>query len=86
VVRPAARQDQPEAFAAFQLLRSRVVLDARIARPRSRSSNQKIRSEMDIKYVLAGTVHIPIRRRLVPVLFSILITSVCLFGSAGRLD
>ena len=31
-------------------------------------------------------MHTPILRRFVPVLFSIAITSVCLFGSAGRLD
>jgi protein-S-isoprenylcysteine O-methyltransferase Ste14 len=31
-------------------------------------------------------MHIPILRRFVPLLFSLAITSVCLFGSAGRLD
>jgi protein-S-isoprenylcysteine O-methyltransferase Ste14 len=31
-------------------------------------------------------MHIPIVRRLVPVIFSLAITSVCLFGSAGRFD
>ena len=31
-------------------------------------------------------MHIPILRRFVPVIFSLAITSVCLFGSAGSLD
>ena len=36
--------------------------------------------------VLGGSVPIPILRRFVPVVFSVAITSVCLFGSVGRLD
>ena len=36
--------------------------------------------------VLDEAIHIPILRRFVPALFSLAITSVCLFGSAGRLD
>jgi protein-S-isoprenylcysteine O-methyltransferase Ste14 len=36
--------------------------------------------------ILDETMHIPLLRRSVPVLFSVAITSVCLFGSAGRLD
>lgn len=36
--------------------------------------------------VLGESVQIPILRRLVPVVFSVAITSVCLFGSVGRLD
>jgi protein-S-isoprenylcysteine O-methyltransferase Ste14 len=35
---------------------------------------------------LGEAMHIPILRRFVPVLFSVAITSVCLFGSSGRLD
>ena len=30
--------------------------------------------------------HVPTSRRLVPVVFSVAITSICLFASAGRLD
>lgn len=36
--------------------------------------------------VLGESVQIPILRRFVPVVFSVAITSVCLFGSVGRLD
>jgi protein-S-isoprenylcysteine O-methyltransferase Ste14 len=36
--------------------------------------------------VLGEAIHIPILRRFVPVVFSLAITSVCLFGSVGRLD
>lgn len=36
--------------------------------------------------VLGETMHIPILRRFVPVIFSLAITSMCLFGSVGRLD
>jgi protein-S-isoprenylcysteine O-methyltransferase Ste14 len=36
--------------------------------------------------VLGETMHIPILRRFVPVIFSLVITSACLFGSVGRLD
>ena len=36
--------------------------------------------------VLGDATHIPILRRFVPVVFSLVITSVCLFGSAGRLN
>ena len=36
--------------------------------------------------VLGESVQIPILRRFVPVVFSVAITSPCLFGSAGRLD
>jgi len=36
--------------------------------------------------VLGETVHIPIVRRLIPVIFNLAIMSVCLFGSAGRFD
>jgi protein-S-isoprenylcysteine O-methyltransferase Ste14 len=35
---------------------------------------------------LGEAKHIPISRRFVPLLFSVAITSACLFGSAGRLD
>jgi len=35
---------------------------------------------------LGEAIHIPILRRFVPVIFSLAITSVCLFGSVGRLD
>jgi len=35
---------------------------------------------------LSQTIHVPIYRRFIPVIFSLVITSVCLFGSAGRLD
>lgn len=36
--------------------------------------------------VLGESVQIPVLRRFVPVVFSVAITSVCLFGSVGRLD
>jgi protein-S-isoprenylcysteine O-methyltransferase Ste14 len=36
--------------------------------------------------VLGQPKHIPIVRRFVPTIFSLAITSVCLFGSVGRLD
>jgi len=35
---------------------------------------------------LGEATHIPILRRFVPVFFSLVITSVCLFGSVGRFD
>jgi protein-S-isoprenylcysteine O-methyltransferase Ste14 len=41
---------------------------------------------MGIEYVLGEPVHIPLSRRFIPVVFSLAITSLCLFVSAGRLD
>jgi protein-S-isoprenylcysteine O-methyltransferase Ste14 len=37
-------------------------------------------------WFLAETTHIPILRRFASTIFSLVVTSACLFGSAGRLD